>query len=232
MLNKTFHIGVFAAFVLFLQGCYEEPVANFDYEYTTDNVAPATVNFTNFSTEAEEYIWDFGDGNSSTEMSPVHVYELQGTYTITLTAKGRGGENMMSKSINIIRPTTYKIQNNTSPQYQLILYNLASYYWDPVNNVAFDEVEHGTLYIGHETEEVETDRPSIEVAFQFWDHPDSTWYYAFVDPVFQIIPNTLNILDIHDNTTIWWFEDERADPLERPGSGRGYSRQLKALVEE
>jgi hypothetical protein len=36
------------------------------------------------------YLWDFGDGNTSTEPFPTNVYELAGTYTICLTASGNG----------------------------------------------------------------------------------------------------------------------------------------------
>ena len=36
------------------------------------------------------YMWDFGDGNTSTEPFPTNVYELAGTYTICLTTSGNG----------------------------------------------------------------------------------------------------------------------------------------------
>jgi PKD repeat protein len=32
------------------------------------------------------YLWDFGDGTTSTEQAPVHVYETPGVYTVTFTA--------------------------------------------------------------------------------------------------------------------------------------------------
>ena len=42
-------------------------------------------NFANLSTSATTYAWDFGDGNSSTELDPVNVFPAEGTYTVTLT---------------------------------------------------------------------------------------------------------------------------------------------------
>ena len=32
------------------------------------------------------YLWDFGDGTTSTEEDPVHIYASPGIYTVTLTA--------------------------------------------------------------------------------------------------------------------------------------------------
>lgn len=41
--------------------------------------------FTNTSTGASNYIWDFGDGETSTEFSPFHFYNNVGTYTVSLS---------------------------------------------------------------------------------------------------------------------------------------------------
>ncbi len=45
-----------------------------------------TVNFTNFGSTATSYIWDFGDGNSSTQSTPSHTYSIAGTYQVILEA--------------------------------------------------------------------------------------------------------------------------------------------------
>ncbi len=50
-----------------------------------------SVDFTNNSTNAVAYSWNFGDGQTSTEISPSHTYSAPGTYTITLIAIGSGG---------------------------------------------------------------------------------------------------------------------------------------------
>ncbi|MBS1547537.1 MAG: M4 family metallopeptidase [Bacteroidetes bacterium] len=50
--------------------------------------APATVQFTNGSLNSSSYVWDFGDGATSTEVSPVHTYNAPGSYTVTLVANG------------------------------------------------------------------------------------------------------------------------------------------------
>ncbi|MGI6023331.1 MAG: PKD domain-containing protein, partial [Methanoculleus sp.] len=64
-----------------------KPVADFEAD-TTRGDSPLTVKFTDLSEGAvDEWKWDFGDGRTSTEQDPVHVYNTTGTYTVTLTAK-------------------------------------------------------------------------------------------------------------------------------------------------
>jgi hypothetical protein len=58
-----------------------EPTALFSYNANGFNVS-----FINNSINATSYSWDFGDGNSSTELNPSHTYEQNGNYFVTLTA--------------------------------------------------------------------------------------------------------------------------------------------------
>lgn len=43
------------------------------------------VNFTDYSTNAAEYKWDFGDSDTSNEANPIHVYRSKGDFLATLT---------------------------------------------------------------------------------------------------------------------------------------------------
>ena len=51
------------------------------------------INCLNLSVNAASYLWDFGDGDTSTLVSPSHVYALPGNYTIRLIASGSNGCN-------------------------------------------------------------------------------------------------------------------------------------------
>jgi gliding motility-associated-like protein len=50
----------------------------------TSGISPLTVNFTNTSTGATSYGWDFGDGNTSTAQNPSNVFTASGSYIVTL----------------------------------------------------------------------------------------------------------------------------------------------------
>jgi PKD repeat protein len=61
-----------------------------------DGCHPLTVSFTDLSVNADIYLWEFGDGASSVEASPVHTFTNFGitdtTYTVTLTTSTADGE--------------------------------------------------------------------------------------------------------------------------------------------
>ena len=71
-------------------------------------LVPATIIFTNQSTDATSYNWDFGDGSISTIENPTHEYTSSGTFTVTLTATGEGGTNSTSQSVKILPSLTGK----------------------------------------------------------------------------------------------------------------------------
>ena len=81
------------------------PVAGFDYSATGLQVL-----FTNNSTDPDNdlasYAWNFGDGNTSSEQGPVHVYAAEGTYTVSLTATdAKGNSDQASHSITVEEST-------------------------------------------------------------------------------------------------------------------------------
>lgn len=49
---------------------------------------PFEVNFLNTSSSGITYLWDFGDGNTSNDVSPTHYYNSPGVYDVTLIAFG------------------------------------------------------------------------------------------------------------------------------------------------
>jgi PGF-pre-PGF domain-containing protein len=79
------------------------PVAAFTANVTSGD-APLTVAFTDESTGAATWSWDFGDGNTSTDRNPVHTYEDPGTYTVTLTVTNAAGSSSATKTVTVTVP--------------------------------------------------------------------------------------------------------------------------------
>ncbi|NVO02340.1 MAG: M4 family metallopeptidase [Bacteroidetes bacterium] len=52
--------------------------------------APAMVNFTNNSTNSNSFLWNFGDGTTSTVVNPTHTYNSYGTFNVKLLALATG----------------------------------------------------------------------------------------------------------------------------------------------
>lgn len=64
------------------------PVAKFSIYPTTPLNVPGEILYTsNRSLNASEYLWDFGDGTTSTAVEPQHKYTDEGTFSITLIAR-------------------------------------------------------------------------------------------------------------------------------------------------
>ncbi|MDZ4671262.1 MAG: PKD domain-containing protein, partial [Phototrophicales bacterium] len=79
------------------------PIAAFTQDKVT-GTAPLTVSFINLSSPTNVitgFTWNFGDGTTSTEISPIKTFNNPGQYTVTLTATGPGGSSNVSRQITV-----------------------------------------------------------------------------------------------------------------------------------
>lgn len=67
------------------------PVVAFTADKTQSCSAPFTVNFTDNSTNATNWLWKFGDGSTSTSKNPTHTYTSPGTNSVTLIVTSANG---------------------------------------------------------------------------------------------------------------------------------------------
>jgi PKD repeat protein len=115
MKNKSLIIFLVAVGLVWLQGCGEEDypvppastVPKFSVSIDNNEFAPATVSFTNESIVPERagnvtYLWNFGDGTSSQETSPVHLYETPGVYEVKLVVLTESSLEMNESTQSIV----------------------------------------------------------------------------------------------------------------------------------
>jgi PKD repeat protein len=67
----------------------------------TSTVSLLTATFNNTTSNGISYHWDFGDGGSSTDAGPTHVYAADGTYTVVLTATNNCGTSTFTQNVII-----------------------------------------------------------------------------------------------------------------------------------
>lgn len=79
------------------------PVAAFSVEIIGEGEVAFADESANTPTQ---WMWDFGDGNSSEEQNPTHTYEASGEYEVCLTASNAGGENTACQEVSIMVTNT------------------------------------------------------------------------------------------------------------------------------
>lgn len=62
-----------------------------DFIYTTNGLKVAFNNLSDDTPLDHTWVWDFGDGSTSNEESPTHLYTKANFYKVTLTLYGEGG---------------------------------------------------------------------------------------------------------------------------------------------
>jgi PKD repeat protein len=119
---KLMSVILLAAMFTLVSSCDDDdsdsPVFPFHAEiYNT--LQGSQVAFQGLTHSAVSWSWDFGDGKTSTEQNPVHVYDAGGYYVAKLTATDSKGETI-TKSVNLavdLRPYDYLVGDHTTADY-------------------------------------------------------------------------------------------------------------------
>lgn len=94
--------------------------------------APTTVQFTNNSTGTGNltYLWSFGDGSTSTLQNPVHIYNLNGTFNVSLAVTNQLGCTDTIQTFNAISIGTvqanFNIPDSICAETKLDLFNTST----------------------------------------------------------------------------------------------------------
>lgn len=128
------------------------PVAAFD---TIGGACePYTVQFVNNSIYGETYLWEFGDGTTSTDFEPVHTFEEFGFYNVKLTVYGLGGQDYAYRQVEVYRlpEADFRLSHDLImlPDDEIWTFNLSNfgetYLWNFGDGTTSDEESPRHLY--------------------------------------------------------------------------------------
>jgi hypothetical protein len=119
--------------MIFFFGCEEDteqlPQVTAGFTFTA-NQETGTVTFLNTSDKATKYLWEFGDGKTSTEINPINTYAA-GTYFVTLKASNDAGASDVFKdtlNINVLEMIALPITfDNSNVDYSATTFNGTSF---------------------------------------------------------------------------------------------------------
>lgn len=95
---------------------FEVPTANFVYSPNDDIIYELDIAFTDSSNGATEYMWEFGDGRTSTEASPIHHFDKGGYFEVLLRVMNEYGcSSEMTKAVNIDNTFYFFMPNSFTP---------------------------------------------------------------------------------------------------------------------
>lgn len=114
----------------------KSPVASYNTVYSCEN--KSQVEFQDLSIQPKTWYWTFGDGTSSTEKSPIHIFPGPGTYSVALTVTNGNCTSTIFNPITIIEEKAIFIADsvtcsNTLTKFEstnLDSVNVSNWSWD------------------------------------------------------------------------------------------------------
>jgi gliding motility-associated-like protein len=131
----------------------QQPIAAFTMSAKVSYCPPLEEQFTNQSSGYSSIGWDFGDGNTSTEVNPVHFYSYPGMYIATLTVTGAGGcTAVIFDTITIHGPTGTFTYNpvagcdSLTTHFSVASDSSVTYVWDYGNGQTLSNTQSTSSY--------------------------------------------------------------------------------------
>ena len=119
------------------------PMAQFSYEEKDYQVLDP-VGFENISEKADAYVWDFGDGDTSSIANPEHVYARSGNYEVRLSAIKGNKADTITKRI-LVRATDHCLVELETTKGTIII---ELYEDTPLHRANFIELVEKAFYDG------------------------------------------------------------------------------------
>jgi PKD repeat protein len=104
-----------------LHACKKNDNVNVKDVVFTDVVKSYDVTFTNATTDAKSFNWNFGDGTTSAVTSPSHTYTTKGKFVVTLAATLNNGKVISGSTIiNVSKSSPVLLNDNSLADWDTI----------------------------------------------------------------------------------------------------------------
>lgn len=120
-MKRLYKLIGFLGLLAFIMACNQEdpllplPVIDFSTDPELIEVGK-DVRFENMTTNASSYKWDFGDGRTSTDISPIIQFDEGGSYTVTLIAYTNDNQSdSLSREIDVLERRMTALGVNSIP---------------------------------------------------------------------------------------------------------------------
>jgi PKD repeat protein len=192
-------------------------IPNFDFPRELYLDEQRVLRFTDNTAEAISWLWEFGDGATSTERNPSHTYNAQGNYTVRLTVRTSVGcQGIASKSLVVFRRSPKPIVNNLFvcrndsttiiPQGGTLFnfYNSATtdqpIHTGRVYNLGFIR-QPKDIWVTNLDSALESSAVKVHVDFS---RPSSDFEMSVTDTLNLFKQDTLFLQD-KSNSAVWWY---------------------------
>jgi PKD repeat protein len=106
-----------------------------DFSFAANQNNTLEVTFTSDAENASHFGWNFGDGKTSTDENPVHVYAKPGTYAVTFIAKSKEGSKVRSATVVVKAPIAQFSSAFDNGNYKIVHFtnesvDATTYAWD------------------------------------------------------------------------------------------------------
>ena len=111
-----------------------------------------TIQFTNNSQNATAFKWSFGDGTTSTQVSPTKSYTSSNVFLVTLVSTGAGGSTISNLEITVTPASSFKVEDEENlvagipVQFTNTSIGATSYSWDFGDTANSTSTEENPLF--------------------------------------------------------------------------------------
>lgn len=201
------------------------PIVSFVADYTSNCIAPFTVQFTNQSSGMGtlSYLWNFGDGLTSTTQNPSHTYTQTGSYSVSLQVTNQYGCSNDTTYTNYININTINAAFHTDSGDSVCINQVVTFINDAGTTALWSFGDGGTSTLPNPTHTYTTSGSYSVMMIAAPGTPcqDTAYHTIYVRPApnaqFSFTPSfscgnaiTFNPLNTNGNSYQWNFGDNTA----------------------